>query len=119
MRRLATAHVIKVVDGDTFHADLDIGWGIVLRPRGGPEPGMGTVRVVFPDGSPYDAPEVSTPRGMLARDTMRLMAPVGSVLEVVSLKLDAFGRTLGSVTLLDGSDWATEMTRLGFVKGTA
>lgn len=116
MRRMATAHVIKVVDADTFHAALDIGWGIMLRPRGGPDPGMGTVRILFPDESPYDAPEVSTPLGQAARDAARRLVPDGSVLEIISFKLDAFGRTLGAATLPDGRDWATTMTGLGYVK---
>lgn len=114
MKRLATAHVIRVVDGDTFHAELDIGWGILLLPRGGKDPGMGTVRVLFPDGSPYNAPEVRTPLGAEARQAAKVLVPEDSELEIISFKIDAFGRTLAAVTLPDGRDWATAMTSLGY-----
>lgn len=116
--RLASAEVVKVIDGDTFHGRLNIGWGIVLEPRSSAEPGLGTVRVLFPDGRPYDAPETSTAFGKEARDVARGLVPVGLIVEVASFKLDAFGRTLGAVTLPDGRDWATTMTALGYVKGS-
>jgi endonuclease YncB( thermonuclease family) len=114
--RSATAHIIEVIDGDTFHANLDIGWGIMLRPRSLPDPGLGTVRAVFPDGTPYDAPEVGTVQGRLARVHARKLIKAGEKLEIVSFKIDAFGRTLASVDLTNGGDWATEMTVAGFIK---
>lgn len=110
------AEVVEVVDGDTFHSNLDIGWGIILKPRRRPAPGPGTVRAVFPDGSPFDAPERSTTRGKLAKAAVQELVQPGMVLLVVSFHLDDFGRTLGSVTLPDGRDWATVMTELGHVK---
>jgi endonuclease YncB( thermonuclease family) len=113
------AEVVEVVDGDTFHSNLDIGWGIVLKPRRMPDPGPGTVRVLHPDGSPYDAPERATRAGQVAAGYARALVPVGSVLLVVSFHLDAFGRTLGAVTLPDGRDWATVMTAAGHVKPAA
>ncbi len=108
--------VLGVTDGDTLHGRLDIGWGIVLKPRRMPDPGPGTVRCVYPDGSEYDAPETSTDRGRDAREFARWLITPGEVLFVVSFHLDAFGRTLGAVTLRDGRDWATVMTEHGFVK---
>jgi endonuclease YncB( thermonuclease family) len=113
------AEVVEVVDGDTFHSNLDIGWGIVLKPRLMPNPGPGTVRVLHADGSPYDAPERATPLGKIAGDYVRHLVPVGSVLYVVSFHVDAFGRTLGAVTLPDGRDWAAVMTQAGHVKPAA
>lgn len=110
------ADVVEVVDGDTFHSHIDIGWGIVLKPRSRPDPGLGTVRAVFPDGTPYDAPESSTRHGRDASAYARTLARPGDRLAVVSFHVDAFGRTLGSVTLPDGRDWATVMTDAGFVK---
>jgi endonuclease YncB( thermonuclease family) len=110
------AEVVEVVDGDTFHSNLDIGWGLVLKPRRRPNPGPGTVRVLHADGSPYDAPERGTPHGRRAQVFARALVPVGSVLFVVSFMLDDFGRTLGAVTLPDGRDWADVMTENGFVK---
>lgn len=110
------AEVVEVVDADTFHSNLDIGWGIVLKPRRRPNPGPGTVRVLHTDGSPYDAPETSTSLGRMARGFARALVAPGDVLFVVSFHLDDFGRTLGSVTLPDGRDWAAVMTAQGFVK---
>jgi hypothetical protein len=112
----AVATVVAPVDGDTFHASLDIGWGITLQPRKLPRPGLGTVRVVFPDGRPYDAPETTTPRGKAAAAYIARQAPNGTLLDIVSYHLDPFGRTLAAVTLPNGDDWATHMTELGWTK---
>jgi endonuclease YncB( thermonuclease family) len=115
MIRLATATVLAAVDGDTMHSMLDIGWGVILKPRGKHGAG-GTVRVVFPDGSKFDAPETKTDQGKVARDLVRRFVLPGQELEVVSHGLDDFGRTLGAVTWTNGRDWATELTSLGLVK---
>lgn len=117
----AIAEVVEVIDGDTFHANLDIGWGIMLRPRR-PETddgirGIGSVRVLYRDRRPYDAPELSTLAGRDARSYARLLVKPGDRLVVTSFALDDFGRTLGAVTLPDGRDWAAAMHAAGFVKG--
>lgn len=119
MRYFGMANVQRVVDGDTFDSLLDIGWGILLLPRGrkGTKAGGGgTIRAVFPDGSKYDAPERSTYAGRRAAVYASTLLQVGDELPVVSHGLDDFGRTLGSVTLVDGRDWATVMTEGGYVK---
>lgn len=111
--RHAVAEVIQVVDGDTLHSHLDIGWGIVLKPR---PYGAGTIRIVFPDGKKYDSPEHRSTLGREAKDyALRLTKP-GDRLEVVSFGIDDFGRTLGSVLLPNGHDWAELMTEAGYVK---
>ena len=117
----ARAEVIEVIDGDTFHANLDIGWGIMLRPRrknlaAGQPRGLGTVRVLHPGGRPFDAPEIATHAGKRAATYARTLAAVGEHLEIASYEIDDFGRTLAAVKLGDGSDWATVMTEAGFVK---
>lgn len=116
----AIAEVIEVVDGDTFHANLDIGWGIMLRPRkperGETIRGIGSVRVLFPDGTPFDASEVGTVAGRSARAFARTLVRPGEKLTVASFALDDFGRTLGAVTLSDGRDWAAAMTLAGYGK---
>lgn len=117
--RLGSANVISVHDGDTFDSMLDIGWGIVLRPRGKKMTkagGGGTIRVVAADGSPYDAPELTTIRGKTAAAFAQTLVGPGTWVEVVSYGLDDFGRTLGAVTLPDGRDWAAVMTEAGYVK---
>lgn len=110
------AEVVKVTDGDTFHSLLDIGWGLVLKPRRMPNPGFGTVRVIHADGTPYDAPESNTRRGKVAADDAQELAPPGTVVRVLSFHVDDFGRTLAAVTFPDGRDWAAVMTGLGHVK---
>lgn len=115
MKYNACAEVIRVVDGDTMHSFLDIGWGIILMPRG-KAGALGTVRVLLPDGKKWDAAESSTERGRAARAYLEGMIHPGMHLEVVSHALDVFGRTLGSVTLPNGEDWATHMHTMGFSK---
>ncbi len=116
MKRLATAEIIASVDGDTFHSLLDIGWGIVLLPRGKRGASGGTVRVTYPDGVKWDAAEKSTLLGKECREVISRIVLPGMKLEVVSHGLDDFGRTLGSVTLPNGEDWATAMDALGYTK---
>jgi endonuclease YncB( thermonuclease family) len=114
--RQARGEVLEVVDGDTVHTMLDIGWGIVLRPRIGKLGGGGTIRIMFPDGTPFDAPERGTPQGKVAQDLARRFVLPGQRLEVVSHGLDDWSRTLGSVTWANGRDWATSLAELGLVK---
>jgi endonuclease YncB( thermonuclease family) len=116
--RTARADVTEVVDGDTLHSLLDIGWGVVLRPRKGvaAERGLGSVRCVYPDGSAYDAPEKKTAHGKEATAYARTLIAPGDRLEVVSYGVEDLGRTLGAVTLRDGRDWATTMAAAGYVK---
>lgn len=116
MIRLARAEVLEVVDGDTMHTLLDIGWGIILRPRIGRLGGGGTIRIMYPDGSPFDAPERGTPEGKTAQELVRRFVLAGQKLEVVSHGLDDWSRTLGSVTWANGHDWATSLAELGLVK---
>lgn len=116
MKYNACAEVIKVVDGDTLHSLLDIGWGLILRPRG-KAGSFGTVRVTYPDGRKWDAAEMSNDRGKAAQAYLQGMIRPGMHLEVVSHGLDSLlSRTVGSVTLPNGEDWATHMHAMGFTK---
>lgn len=112
------ATVIQVVDGDTIHARLDIGWGITLEPRSLPNPGVGTLRAVYPSGQPWDAAEAGTELGRQAQAYARTLVAPGHLLTFTSFHLDSFGRTLAAVTLPDGRDWATTMAQAGFTKPT-
>jgi hypothetical protein len=115
--RNARAEVVAYVDADTIHTNLNIGWGLILQPRIGKEPNFGTLRIVHADGSRYDAPERGTEHGKLASAAIKSLVPIGSKLDVVSHGLATDGRrTLASVTLPDGTDWAFLMTSWGFVK---
>lgn len=113
----AEAEVIAVVDGDTIHTWLDIGWGIKLHPRMGPRPGPGTIRLLHSDARKWDAPERKDyDRWLAAKTALAGLLPVGSVHPVVSWRLDDFGRTLGSILLPDGRDVADVMDGLGHRK---
>ena len=92
--------VVSVHDGDTATLDLDLGWFLTNR-----QP----VRVAH-----LNAPELSTPEGVLARDAARAWLPVGTKVELVSTGLDKYGRSLGVITLPDGRDFGTLMLDAGF-----
>ncbi len=104
--------VLRVTDGDTFHAVINRGWHDTYRPPKG-------VRVLGVGGSPYDAPDNENPYGKKAATARaRLLLPAGVEVMIESWALDDFGRTLASVTLPDGRDYAAVMTAYGHVKGS-
>lgn len=82
--------VVGVHDGDTVTLDLDLGWFLTNR-----QP----VRVAH-----INAPELSTPAGLVSRDRVRQLLPVGTKVELISTGLDKYGRSLGVITLPDGRD---------------
>lgn len=96
-RCLATVN--RVIDGDTFSADFDLGWGIWLREVPG-RPNR--VRILG-----IDTPEKNQPRFDEAR--LMLIELLGAQVWVTSMKLDSFGRSLANVTTLDGRDVRSEM----------
>lgn len=83
------AEVINVVDGDTFDAVISLGFGVIQVFR---------VRL---DG--IDTPELSTPKGILAKEYLE-----GLILEKTIILIDAgkekYGRARAKVQLLDGTD---------------
>lgn len=87
---------MRVIDGDTFAADFDLGWGIWSREVTG-RPNR--VRILG-----IDTPERGEPGYVEAAEKLAQIAPPGSMVWVESVKLDGFGRTLGNVRLLDGTD---------------
>jgi len=91
-RCLAT--VKRVVDGDTFACDFDLGWGLWLHEVTGRPNRVRILRL--------DTPERGQPRYEEAK--ARLASVLGTQVWVTSLKLDSFGRTLADVTTLDGQD---------------
>lgn len=105
------AKVLRVVDGDTFHAVLNRGWHDTYRPPKG-------LRVLLDGGGKYDAPDNEDPYAKnAARARARLLLPAGIEVMIASYELDDFGRTLCSVTLPDGRDLGTLMFTLGHAKG--
>lgn len=97
------AHVVRVVDGDTFVADLDLGldtWRMSAR-----------VRLAHIDAPPIDsAPGLQALQGLTD-----LLA--SSVVRVVSMDYqERYGRILATVTLPDGRDAGTVLIDEGFAR---
>jgi len=90
------ATVLRVVDGDTFAADFDLGWGVWRKEVVG---APSRVRILG-----VDAPE----RGEVGYEDAKIhlgtLIPPGTIVWIESTKLDSFGRALCNVTLLDGRD---------------
>lgn len=94
------ATVVSVVDGDTAHLLLDLGWYVTYGPV--------RVRVAH-----INAPELSTAEGVAARDFAAVLLPVGLKVTFASHSLDKYGRPLGSITLPDGQDYGQAMLDSG------
>jgi endonuclease YncB( thermonuclease family) len=93
--------IIRAVhDGDTATVDADLGWTISYRVH---------VRIAH-----INAPELTTPEGLVAKTAALELLPLGSTVTLTSHSLDKYGRTLGSLTLQDGSDFAVAMMAGGF-----
>jgi endonuclease YncB( thermonuclease family) len=89
------ATVVSIVDGDTFHLNLDLGWRITYQAR---------VRIAH-----VNAPEMSTPEGIAARTWAEsVVKPGDSVLlslEVARQIRTAAGRPRHSVPLQSRVDY--------------
>jgi micrococcal nuclease len=99
------AIVVSVYDGDTFRADVDLGFGTWLKNQ--------PIRV-----HGIDTPELGTVEGKAARYEALLLLPVGSKVTLRTFKdaREKYGRYLGKVTLPDGSDYATALVEKGLAK---
>lgn len=94
------AKVVRVVDGDTVHLDVDLGFYVELHDR--------SVRVQH-----IDSPELATEAGKNARAYAQGLLPVGSTVTLYSRVLDKYGRVLGTLTLADGRDYGNTMIAAG------
>lgn len=102
---------MRLRDGDTFLADLDLGWNNWMKaPAKGT--GYGVIRVLG-----LYCPEMREPGGPEALAFALMLIPPGTVVTLESTALDSFGRSLAKVTLPDGTDFATTMIAAGH--GTA
>lgn len=100
MTWVVPATVERIIDGDTVVVTLDLGWrvyriGEKLRIAG------------------LNSPERGTQEGRDARDAARLLLPVGARGTVTSDAKPSFERTVGSIRLADGRDYAAVMVELG------
>jgi micrococcal nuclease len=100
----ARATVLRIIDGDTFAANIPLGWGA----------GLVNVRVRL---NKINAPEAGTEAGDAATDYIKGLVSVGDVLILTSSgalgTLDNYGRVLADVALPDGRDWGTVMLESG------
>lgn len=94
------AAVTKIHDGDTFDADLELGWKITLHGQ--------SVRLAA-----CNAPELATQVGKDSLAYLETLLHVGDTVTVRSEQLDKYGRVLGTVTLPDGRDVAQTMIAAG------
>jgi endonuclease YncB( thermonuclease family) len=90
------ATVARIVDGDTFVASLDLGWGIFRDECAG---APCRVRILS-----YNTPERGQPDYARAIAALSGVLPIGIELWVVSHKLDSFGRALCDCFLKDGTN---------------
>lgn len=93
------ACVLDVVDGDTFHLLLDLGWHISFQAR---------CRVAG-----INAPELTTAEGRDARVYAEMICPPGSLVTFISHSLDKYGRPLGTILDADGKSFGDEMVEAG------
>lgn len=82
------ATVVKIVDGDTLDADVDLGFHMRTRQR------FRLARV--------DTPERGQPGFTEATDKVKELCPVGSEITIKSEKAGGFGRWLAEVTMQVG-----------------
>ena len=91
--------ITKVVDGDTIDADIDLGFDVVLRDQRVRLYGINT-----PESRTRDLEEKA--KGLAAKARVNEMAPVGTVVTLLTHKYDAkgkFGRILGAIVTDDGT----------------
>lgn len=95
--------VVRVHDGDTVLAALDLGWHLLLSV---------SIRLAH-----INAPELSTPEGQTAAAFARQLLAPGAAVMVRSERLDKYGRTLATITLPTAYQAADGRTTTDF--GTA
>lgn len=94
------ATVVRVHDGDTLVADLDLGWHVTLQAQ--------SIRLAR-----INAPELSTPSGKAALAFIDTLLGPGDHVTVLSHELDKYGRVLGEVSLADGRNLSDVMVAAG------
>ena len=103
------ATITRVVDGDTFDADVDLGFGIVARHRfridgiDTPE----TWRPINENEHAHGEKATARAKELLEGKTLNL---------VTKKKSGIYGRYSAVVTIEDGRDYATVMIEEGFEK---
>lgn len=94
------AVVLRVIDGDTVHLQLDLGWH--------------TYRTENCRVAGINAPELNTREGQAARTFAAVLLNIGDPVTFESHSLDKYGRPLGAISYgKDGLDFATQMLSAG------
>ncbi len=97
------AVIVSVVDGDTFHLDLDLGWHVHLQAR---------VRIAR-----INAPELATEAGKAARAFAQALAGEATGALFTGRGFDKWGRPLGDLLIRTGRtlayDYADAAVRAG------
>ena len=97
------AYVRKIVDCDTFDADVDLGFHNWTKQR---------FRL-----KGYSAPEVRGVEkniGFIAKAKLEELIPEGALITLSSTKTEKFGRWLAEVALKDGSSLTEHLISLGY-----
>ena len=100
--------IVRVVDGDTFEVDIDLGFNVNIRQK---------IRV-----AEFDAPESWRPKtkaeklhGNEAKSRAKELLEGREVL-ITTEKQGKYGRYIAYIILPDGRDYATTMIEEGFSK---
>lgn len=98
------ATVIDVVDGDTLHLQLDLGWSITYTAR---------VRVAL-----INSPEMKTPEGIAAKQYAQTLLKPGDEVTFISKGFDKYGRPLGHILFggFAARDFGDEMVFHGYAQ---
>jgi micrococcal nuclease len=95
---------VRVIDGDTVVAHLDLGWHTWRHDE--------HVRL-----SGTDAPErTDFARWSEAKAFVERLLPAGTEVLLVSEKLEKYGRTLGRILLRDGRDVGAKLLKSGLAR---
>ena len=99
------AKICSGYDGDTFRADIDLGFGLWTANQ--------PIRVYG-----INAPEKNTPEGQSAKEFAATLIQPGLPVTLTTFKdkKEKYGRYLGKITLPDGSDFAAAMLAAGHAK---
>lgn len=98
------AKVLRVVDGDTIHMDIDLGMRISYKTN------CRLDNINTPELTSKDM-EVRI-RAIAAKEFLINMLPVGSIVDLNSTSLDKYGRPLG-IIVFNGGNVNEEMLKNG------
>jgi endonuclease YncB( thermonuclease family) len=99
----ANAEIIRVIDGDSFKAKLDLGWRVFVE---------AVVRL-----ADLNAPELDTAAGLAAGARLKELLPTGAQILVISTRIDKYGRAAAFIRMPDGSDLGALLVAEGHAVG--